>query len=175
MHVRRRVSAGASYLLLAALLTLATQSALADQPPNAAANRKSVLGYWKHIDEDTGKTQSIFRLFEYKGKLVGRIEKVFAKPGKKAQTICSDCPGAQKGKPVVGLIFFWNFVPDEDDDRQWVDGKILNPEDGNTYNAEAELSEDGKTLKVFGFVRILFKIGGSSVWQRPTAAELQGL
>lgn len=179
MVFRRTHSAGALLLALASILALSAQTAVADKAPdktqNAAGGKNSVLGYWKHVDDDTGKTQSIFRLFEYKGKLVGRIEKTFPIPGKKAQKICDECPGAQKNKPVVGLIFFWNFVPDEDDAGKWVDGKILNPEDGNTYNAEAELSKDGKTLKVFGYVRILFKIGGSSVWQRPTPAELKGL
>jgi hypothetical protein len=30
-------------------------------------------------------------------------------------------------------------------------------------------------LKVYGYVSFLVKLGGSSVWQRPTAAELQGI
>jgi uncharacterized protein (DUF2147 family) len=167
MNFRGTPSAGMFFLVIAATLALSGQTALADN--------KSVLGYWKHINEDTGQTQSIFQLFESKGKVVGRIEKVFPIAGKKAQSICSECAGAQKNKPVVGLIFFWDFVRDPAADRKWVDGKILNPDDGKTYNAEAELSEDGKTLKVFGYIRILFKIGGSAVWQRPTAAELQGL
>jgi uncharacterized protein (DUF2147 family) len=167
MDARRLQSFGFGLLVLAAVFALSTHT--------ASAEDKSVLGYWKHVDDDTGKAQSIFRLFEYKGKLVGRIVKVFPTPGKKAQTTCSECTGRQRDKPVVGLIFFWDFVRDGDDSKKWVDGRILNPEDGKTYNAEAELSEDGKTLKVFGYVRILFKIGGSSVWQRPTPQELQGL
>jgi uncharacterized protein (DUF2147 family) len=167
MNFRKTLSAGMSLLVLVCILALSTQTAFADT--------KSVFGYWKHIDKDTGQTQSIFQLFEDKGKLVGRIEKVFPTPGKSAQTICSACAGAQKNKPVVGMIFFWNFARAQAADGKWIDGKILNAEDGKVYDAEAELSEDGKTLKVFGYIRILFKIGGSSVWQRPTAAELQGL
>jgi uncharacterized protein (DUF2147 family) len=167
MHMRAMQSAGTWLLVVASLLALSARTAVADN--------KSVLGYWKHIDEDTGKTQSIFKLFEYQGKLVGRIVKVFPKPGKKAQSVCSECTGRQHNKPVVGLIFFWDFVPDEDGKGKWVKGQILNPDDGKTYNAEAELSEDGKRLKVFGYIRVLFKIGGSSVWQRPTPDELQGI
>ncbi len=141
----------------------------------ASADEKTVFGYWKHIDDDSGQTQSIFKLFEYKGKLVGRIEKTFSTPKKKAQTICTECTGSQKNKPIVGLVFFWDFVRDKDDPNKWVDGKILNPEDGKTYSAEAELSKDGTSLKVFGYIRVLIKIGGSSVWKRPTPAELAGL
>jgi hypothetical protein len=43
------------------------------------------------------------------------------------------------------------------------------------YDAEAELSADGKSLKVYGYIRIIVKIGGSSVWKRPTAAEIAGI
>jgi uncharacterized protein (DUF2147 family) len=155
------------FLVLASFLALSTHT--------ASAEDKGVYGYWKHIDEDTGKTQSIFKLWEYQGKLVGRIVKTFGKKGAKPQTVCSECSGSQKDKPIVGLIFFWSFVKDEENPNKWVDGKILNPEDGNVYNAEAELSPDGKTLKVFGYIRLLIKLGGSSVWQRPTAEELQGI
>jgi uncharacterized protein (DUF2147 family) len=171
MKFRRAPLAGKWFIALASILALA----LSTRTAPAEADNNSALGYWKHIDEDTGKPQSIFRLFEDKGKLVGRIEKVFPKPGKEAQTFCSACTGAQKNAAIVGLIFFWNFVRDPSSDDKWVDGKILNPENGKIYNAEAELSKDGKALKVFGYIRVLFKIGGTSVWQRPSAADLQGL
>jgi len=163
-----------SFIPLFAALVLASPAQTASAR-RAGAIDQGVLGYWKHIDEDTGKTQSIFKLFEYEGKLVGKIVKVFPKNGQKAQTACTECEGRQKGKPVVGLIFFWDFVRDEDEKSKWVDGKILNPEDGKTYNAEAELADNGQTLKVFGYVRLLVKVGGTSTWKRPTPAELQHL
>jgi uncharacterized protein (DUF2147 family) len=168
----RKISAGIALLVLASLLTLSsTHTASAA----GAGDDKAVLGFWKHLDDDTGKTQSIFKLFMYEGKLVGKIVKVFPKAGKPAQTVCTECEGRQKNKPISGLIFFWDFVRDEDGPGKWTDGKILNPEDGKTYNATAELSKDGKTLKVFGYIQVLVKLGGTSVWKRPTPEELQGL
>ena len=155
------------FALIASIVVLSEKPAFAEE--------KTVLGYWKHIDDDSGQTQSIFKLFESKGKLVGQIAKTFSTPKKKAQTICTECTGSQKNKPIVGLVFFWDFVRDKDEPNKWIDGKILNPEDGKVYNAEAELSRDGKTLKVFGYIRIVFKIGGSSVWRRPTPAEMKGI
>ncbi|MDD9947066.1 MAG: DUF2147 domain-containing protein [Myxococcales bacterium] len=156
--------------------TAAMAKTAADKPklPLSKVNR-GALGYWKHIDEDTGKTQSIFKIWMHKGKLVGKIVKAFPKDGKPAQKICSECEGRRHNRPIEGMTFFWGFKPDEDEKRKWVDGKILNPEDGEVYNAEAELSADGKRLEVFGYVRVLIKIGGTSVWQRPTAKELAGL
>lgn len=134
-----------------------------------------VFGYWKRIDEDTGKPQSIFRLWEDKGKLIGKIVKVYPKGDQKPQEICSECTGAQKDKPVNGLIFLWGFTRDQSNARKWIDGKVLNPENGKTYNCEVELSEDGKTLNVYGYIRMLVKLGGTSKWQRATAAEIHSL
>jgi uncharacterized protein (DUF2147 family) len=137
---------------------------------------KNVYGYWKSLDKDTGKTQSIFRIWEDKGKIVGKVIKTFPKPnGEKAQEICTECPGAQKGKPVVGLIFLWGLELDKENSRKWVDGKVLNPEDGKTYNAELELAQDAKTLTIYGYIKMLVKLGGSNVWQRPTPEELKGV
>jgi uncharacterized protein (DUF2147 family) len=167
------MSLGKRRLLSIGLAVVA--SVLVTSPKPASADEKTVFGYWKHLDDDSGQTQSIFKLFENKGKLMGRIEKTFDTPKKKAQKICSECTGSQKDKPIVGLIFFWDFTRDKDDANKWVDGKILNPEDGKVYNAEAELAPDGKTLKVFGYIRVVIKIGGSSVWKRPTPAEIEGL
>jgi uncharacterized protein (DUF2147 family) len=164
---RKRQVIGIGVLALASVLALANRTTAADD--------KSVYGYWKHIDEDSGKTQSIFKLWEYQGKLVGKIVKTYPIPGKKKQDVCSECSGSQKGKPVEGLLFFWNFVRDDENKAKWVDGKILNPEDGKVYNAEAELSADGQKLSVFGYIRLLVKVGGTSVWQRPTAEELKKL
>ena len=164
---------GEKWFLAICFAVVASFLALSATP--ASADEKTVFGYWKHIDDDSGKTQSIFKIFENKGKLMGRIEKTFSTPKKPAQKICSECTGSQKNKPIVGLIFFWDFVRDTDEPNKWVDGKILNPEDGKVYDAEAELSADGKSLKVYGYIRIIVKIGGSSVWKRPTAAEIAGI
>jgi uncharacterized protein (DUF2147 family) len=167
MYSRRTLSLGTWLLLLTSIVTLSTSTAFADD--------KGVFGYWKRIDEDTGKPLSIFRLWEDKGKLIGKIVKVFPKQGQKAQALCSECSGAQHDKPVTGLIFLWGFSREEGNANKWVDGKVLNPEDGKTYNCEVELAEDGKTLNVFGYMRLLFKVGGTSKWQRATPEEIQAL
>lgn len=155
-------------LVLVAVLALSASHAFATE--NA-----SVFGYWKHIDEDTGKPLSIFKLWEQDGRLVGKIVKVFPKGDEAPQTVCSECSGKQHNKPVVGLVFLWGFERDGGNAHKWVDGTVLNPANGKTYNCEVELSDDGKALKVFGYVRMLFKVGGTSVWQRPTANEIAGL
>jgi uncharacterized protein (DUF2147 family) len=160
--------------VLSAVLMLA--SAVSVSAEGSAATDKSVYGYWKSLDKDSGKTQSIFRIWEDKGKLVGKVVKTFPRPdGKKAQEICTECSGTQKDKPVVGLIFLWGLERDKENPRKWVEGKVLNPEDGKTYNAELTLADDAKTLTIYGYIKMLVKLGGSNVWQRPTPAELEGV
>jgi uncharacterized protein (DUF2147 family) len=140
----------------------------------AATPDKNIFGYWKSLDG--GKTQSIFRIWEDKGKIIGKVIKQFPKPnGDKPQEICTDCPGNQKGKPVTGLIFLWGLTPDKENPKKWVDGKVINPEDGKTYNAELELADDYKTLVIYGYIKMLVKLGGSNTWQRPTPEEMQGI
>jgi uncharacterized protein (DUF2147 family) len=140
-----------------------------------ATNAQGVYGYWKSLDKDTGKPQSIFELYADGDKLAGKIVKIFPKPGEKHDPICRECTGRQKDQPKVGLVFLHDFVRVKDKPRKWVDGKLLNPENGKTYGAEVELSEDGSKLNVYGYIRILFKIGGTNVWVRPSAEELQNL
>ena len=49
---------------------------------------------------------------------------------------------------------------------------MLNPGDGHTYNAEVTISEDGKSLSLYGYIRLLVKVGGTSVWKRATPEEI---
>ena len=164
----RRTQAGIWLVAFAVLATLA--------PRSVAAGEATAVGYWKTIDNDTGKTLSYVRLWEDKGKLIGKVVKQFPQPnGEKAQEICTECPGAQKGKPVLGMIFLWGFVRDKEAPRKWIDGKVLNPGDGRTYNAEVTVSEDGMTLSLYGYIRLLVKVGGTSVWKRATQEEISSI
>jgi uncharacterized protein (DUF2147 family) len=173
----RRNQAGRALLLaLACILTLS--SLLSAQPVSATESQgenQGVYGYWKAVDKETGRLQSIFKLYDDQGKLAGKILKIYVKPGDEHDPICHKCEGSRKDQPKVGIVFFWNFVPAKGKPNKWVDGKILNPDDGKVYSSEATLSEDGKSLSVYGYIRIIFKIGGTSVWRRPTADELKSI
>ena len=150
-------------------MVLASMLAWSARP--AVAADKSVGGYWKSFDKDTGKVQSVFRVWEDKGKLVGKILKTFPKPGEKPQERCTECSGAQKDQRIVGLIFMWGLEREQDNPRKWTGGKVLNPADGKVYNVEVELSDDGEQLNVYGYIRIVVKVGGTNVWKRASAEE----
>jgi len=169
MFLRVSQLVGACFVALALGMSTSVQTARAD-------DNKGVFGYWKAIDKDSGKTQSIFRLWEDKGKLVGKIVKTFPKAnGDKGQEVCTECTGHQKDKPVKGLIFLWGLEKDKENPRKWVDGKVLNPENGKTYNVEVEVSDDATTLKVYGYISLLVKLGGENIWKRPSSSEMEGI
>ncbi len=124
------------------------------------------VGYWKTIDDKTGKPRSIVKIFEANGELHGRIEKLLDVPSGAKAPSCDKCPGDKKGKPVLGLEFLWGF---KRDGANWGEGAVLDPEEGKVYKANLELLDGGKRLKLFGFVRVLVKIGRSQTWTRVDA------
>jgi uncharacterized protein (DUF2147 family) len=149
-------------MLVVPLLAVASGLS-ADQ---AAAN--SPIGYWKTIDDHTGQARSIVKVFEVNGELRGRVEKLLNLPNGAKPPTCDKCPGDRKGKPVLGLEFLWGF---KKDGASWSDGSVLDPEEGRVYNANLELLDGGKRLKLFGYVRVVFKIGRSQTWTRVASAD----
>ena len=75
---------------------------------------------------------------------------------------CTECEGEQKDAPVVGLTLIKGLRREGLDYR---DGTILDPRDGSTYNALMELSPDGQTLTIRGYLGIPI-LGQSEVLHR---------
>jgi uncharacterized protein (DUF2147 family) len=121
------------------------------------------VGYWKTIDDKTGQARSIVRIVEINGELRGRIEKLLAPPKDDPDPICKKCTGDKKNKHVRGLEFLWGFKRQS---KGWSDGYVLDPEEGQTYHGNIQVIDGGKRLKLFGYVRVIIKIGRGQVWER---------
>ncbi len=134
---------------------------------SAYASEQTPAGYWKTIDDKTKKVKSIVKIWEADGQLKGKIIKIFPEPGKDPDPKCLKCPGAFKNQRVIGIIFLWNF---KGQGRFWKNGKVLDPNNGKIYSCELKVSKDGKKLDVFGYIRILIKIGRHQTWVRTTEA-----
>lgn len=145
-HEVRTVALG----LLAAMLCLQT------------ARGAGIEGRWMTVSDKTGKPESIVRLVEHEGELRGTIEEIFPAPGDPPNPRCEKCKGEFKDKPIVGLQFLWGFRRDGD---RYGPGRILDPDEGEVYRCELALADDGRALKVRGYIGIpLF--GRTQVWVR---------
>jgi uncharacterized protein (DUF2147 family) len=69
-----------------------------------------------------------------------------------------------KSRKRLGMIMMYNFSYDEDD--QWDDGEIYDPESGNTYSGIITMTSKNK-LDLRGYVGISW-FGRTSQWTRKT-------
>ena len=133
------------------LVGLIVASAMFAAGPVSAAD--SVLGTWKTVDEKSGKVVSEVQLYDQGGKLFGKIVSLTEPHDKQGKPkTCTACTGADKDKPIVGLVIIKDLVPSGD---RYKGGTILDPEDGKIYRAEV-WTEDGK-LKVRGYLGVFYK------------------
>lgn len=140
---------------LALFLTLFSQIILAAE---------DISGFWKSIDDKTGKPQIIVGIYPYQGKYYGRIIATYAPNGEIKDTMHEPrdrAPGVI-GEPFYsGLDFIWGLQPSG---NKYVNGKIMDPEKGKIY--DAEVWRQGDNLIVRG--KILF-FGRNQAW--PKAKE----
>jgi uncharacterized protein (DUF2147 family) len=118
-----------------------------------AVSAESLVGKWKTVDDKSGKVESEVQLYEEGGKLFGKIVGLTEPNDDKGKPkTCTKCTGADKDKPIVGLVIVKDLSPSGD---RYKDGTILDPADGKIYKAEL-WAEDGK-LKVRGYLSVFYK------------------
>ncbi len=122
-------------------------------------------GYWKSINETTGKPQCVVAVYEYDGLHYGRIIGTYDPNGVMTETIYNPkgrAPGILGNPFYCGMDLIWSL----DDSGSKFKGKIVDPEKGNIYNAE--LWVDGADLIVRGK---LLMFGRSQRWLPASLAD----
>jgi uncharacterized protein (DUF2147 family) len=115
---------------------------------SAVSAAESPLGRWGTIDEKSSKVRSVVEIYDQGGKLFGKIVSLTEPNDEQGKPkTCTKCTGAEKDKPIVGLVIIRDLGPGGD---TYKGGTILDPEDGKVYKAEI-WTEDGK-LKVRGYL-----------------------
>lgn len=96
---------------------------------------QNVTGLWTTVDDETNTPKSVVQIYEYQGKVYGRVVKLFKNEDKTAVGI--------KGDPkIVGLDILWSL---KDAGERFEDGKILDPVKGKIYSSEI-WAEDGRLI-----------------------------
>jgi len=127
-----------------------------------AVESNPILGRWRTIDDEAGGERSIVEISLVDGELQGRIVEIFYRPDEKPDPVCEACQDSRRNQPVIGMVFLWGLKPDGGD---WVGGSVLDPKNGKTYSAKINLIEDGKKLRLRGYIGTPL-LGRTQIWHR---------
>ena len=127
----------------------------------AAHAQMTPVGLWRTIDDKTGQPKAEIRITaKANGELSGVIERSLTPPS--GEPNCDQCTDDRKGKPKLGMEIIRGVKKVEGKDV-WEGGKILDPENGSSYNARLTPIEDGKKLGMRGSIAF---IGRTQTWVR---------
>jgi len=118
-----------------------------------------VTGKWKTVDDETGEAKSIVEVYEQGGKIYGKVVEILN--AAKKNNKCTKCKGADKDKPILGLVIIKGLTKDG---NEYTDGDILDPNKGKTYSCTIKLDGADK-LSVRGYMGISM-LGRSQTWTR---------
>lgn len=114
----------------------------------------TILGKWKTIDDESNKPRSVVEIYEKDGKFFGKVVDMFLEPHEDPDPVCDECDedDSRYMQKVKGMEILKGAVKDDD---QYVDGRILDPENGKVYNCKLWI-EDGN-LKLRGYIAFFYR------------------
>jgi len=120
------------------------------------------VGKWTTVDDKTKKPKSVVEIYEAKdGTLAGKVVDVLSSEGG-PNPVCLKCTGANKGKPVEGMVIMWGV---KKAGNAWEGGKILDPASGKVYSVKVQPTAGGQKLEVRGFMGFSM-LGRTQTWNR---------
>lgn len=115
--------------------------------------RLPTTGTWKTIDDQTGYARAEVKITKLNdGSFTGKIIKVHTIPNRTAMNQCEKCDGNLKNAPLLGLPILSGFQHSADKNNEYVNGKIIDPLSGNTYQSKGQLNARDYVLTLRGYV-----------------------
>jgi uncharacterized protein (DUF2147 family) len=145
------------YLLLLWISLISCTSVFAAQ-----TNLNTPVGYWKTIDDVSGRVRSIMKIYNTGDSLSGQVVKTFPLPGEEPNKRCTKCEGANQNQPILGMVILTDM---KENDGQWDGGRILDPLKGKKYKCLIRVLDGGKKLLVRGYIGFSL-LGRSQTWIR---------
>jgi len=128
----------------------------------ARAGAPGPEGRWKTMDDASHQPKSIVSLRILDGRLEGKVDSLFRRPGEDADPVCNRCSGELQGKRILGMTFLSGLMRDGE---WWQGGTVLDPANGKTYRCKLKLSGGGDTLSVRGYLGVAL-LGRTQTWVR---------
>jgi uncharacterized protein (DUF2147 family) len=120
---------------------------------------QSVLGAWKAVNEESGKTMCIIEIYEEEGQFFGKVKRILKEDDR--DRICSECEGDLKDMPVEGMVVIDGL---EKDGNYYSGGTAIDPKSGKEYRCKIWLDEmNPDILKVRGYLAIFYR---TQTWVR---------
>jgi uncharacterized protein (DUF2147 family) len=145
------------YFLLALLLA-ATEAGASSQTPNGGQS-PTPIGVWLHPNK-----RLQIEIVPCGEQLCGTLV-WFQRPNDAQGLPLVDVKNknpALRTRPLLGLSILYGLR--RTGGNTWEDGKIYNPDDGNDYNAQMSIEDDG-TLRVHAYVLVPL-LGKTFIWTR---------
>ena len=134
-------------------------------------NGNNIVGVWKTVDDETGRTKSHVQIYKKGDKYHAKIVKLLDPQTLKENGVkqfedikCTKCPSDHgKNKPTIGLEIVWGM---EMQRNRFGGGSILDPKKGKVYTCTMWMDDSdksGNTLKVRGWVAMFYR---TQTWHR---------
>lgn len=140
-------------------------------------------GYWISYDDKTGNETAGWQIYADADKLCGKI---LSAPGVLETAKAAKCKASYPGFPVSGKVNEmpvigspWIFGLTKKDTGQWVNGNVIDPDDGKIYNCKLTFHPaDGKnyktdTLEMRGEIGL--GLGRSQFWKKAAREDALAL